>query len=152
MIATTRNAGDVLAARLFWPAFKFCNPTGMLPKLNVVTINHSLGAFLRSVVVIANDIGGLDEITIAANQVCSIVRHGRSLNRCQILHPSRCTTLVNIAQFQKLDEAQILSNSAKGFRNWTKRTASRNPFVSCLLVKHANVRDDQFKSRETLPL
>jgi hypothetical protein len=86
MIATTRNAGDVLAATLFWPAFEFCNPAGMLPKLNVVTVNHSLGAFLRSVVVIANDIDGLDEITIAANQVCSIVRHGRSLKRCQRLH------------------------------------------------------------------
>src|SRR5664279_1000879 len=29
---------------------------------------------------------------------------------------------------------------------------SRNGFASSLLVKHANVRDDRFKSRETLPL
>lgn len=29
---------------------------------------------------------------------------------------------------------------------------SRNRFTSCLLVRHANVRDDRFKSREALPL
>jgi len=61
-------------------AFKSCNPAGVLPKLDVVTVNHSLGAFLRSVVIIANEIDGLNEMIVAANQVSSIVRHGRSLS------------------------------------------------------------------------
>ena len=47
----------------------------MLPKLDVVTVNHSLGAFLRSVLIIAGEIDSLNKIAVAANQVCSIVRH-----------------------------------------------------------------------------
>jgi hypothetical protein len=62
------------AVRLFSLAFKFCNPAGVLPKLYVVTVNHSLGAFLRTFVIVANEIDGLNEITVAANQVCSITR------------------------------------------------------------------------------
>jgi hypothetical protein len=60
-------------------AFKSYNPAGVLPKLDVVTVNHSLGAFLRSVVVDAVEIDGLNEIALVANQVCSIVRHRRFL-------------------------------------------------------------------------
>ncbi|HEX7564050.1 MAG TPA: hypothetical protein VF396_12490 [Bradyrhizobium sp.] len=47
--------GDLLVVALFSLAFKFCNPAGMLPKFDVVTVNHSLGAFLGSVVIIADD-------------------------------------------------------------------------------------------------
>jgi hypothetical protein len=65
-----------LVVTLFSLAFKFCNPAGMLPKFDVVTVNHSLGAFLRSVVIIADEIDGLDDVAIPANQVSSIVRHG----------------------------------------------------------------------------
>jgi hypothetical protein len=62
---------------LFLLAVKLCNPAGVLPKLDVVTVDHSLGAFLRSVVVSAVEINGLNEIAISANQVRSIVRHSR---------------------------------------------------------------------------
>jgi hypothetical protein len=67
---------DPLVAALFSLAFEFCNPADMLPKFDVVTIDHSLGAFLRSVVIIADEIDGLDDVAIPANQVSSIVRHG----------------------------------------------------------------------------
>jgi hypothetical protein len=70
------ECGDLPVVELLSRACEFCNPAGMLPKLHVVNVNHSLGAFLRSVVIVANEIDGLDEITVSANQVCSIVRHG----------------------------------------------------------------------------
>ena len=38
--------GDLLVVALFSLAFKFYNPAGMLPKFDVVTVNHSLRAFL----------------------------------------------------------------------------------------------------------
>jgi hypothetical protein len=60
---------------LFSRACEFCNPAGVLPKLNVVTVNHSLGAFLRSFVIIAAEINRLNEVAISANQVSPIVRH-----------------------------------------------------------------------------
>jgi hypothetical protein len=72
------ECGYLPVVELLSLAFKFCNPAGVLPKLNVVTVNHSLGTFLCGVVIVANEIDGLNEITVAANQVCSIVRHGRS--------------------------------------------------------------------------
>jgi hypothetical protein len=67
--------GDLLVVALFSLAFKFCNPAGMLPKFDVVTVNHSLGAFLRSFVIIAAEINRLNEVAISANQVSPIVRH-----------------------------------------------------------------------------
>lgn len=67
--------GDLLVVALFSLAFKFCNPAGMLPKLDVVTVNHSLGAFLGSVVIIADEIDDLDDVAISAHQASSIVRH-----------------------------------------------------------------------------
>jgi len=67
--------GDLLVVALFSLAFKFCNPAGMLPKLDVVTVNHSLGAFLGSVVIIADEIDDLNDVAISAHQVRSIVRH-----------------------------------------------------------------------------
>lgn len=39
----------------------------MLPKLDVVTVNHSLGAFLRGGAVDAVEIDGLNKIAVAAN-------------------------------------------------------------------------------------
>jgi hypothetical protein len=47
----------------------------VLPKLNVLTVNHSLGAFFRSFVIIAVEINRLYVVAISANQVSSIVRH-----------------------------------------------------------------------------
>jgi hypothetical protein len=67
--------GDLLAVTLFPLAFKFCNPAGMLPKFDVVTVNHSLGAFPGSVVIIADEIDDLDDVAISAHQASSIVRH-----------------------------------------------------------------------------
>ena len=67
--------GDLLVVALFSPAFKFCNPTGMLPKFDVVTVNHSLGAFLGSVVIIADEIDDLNDVAISAHRASSIVRH-----------------------------------------------------------------------------
>ena len=40
-------------------SFKCCNPASVLPKFYVVTVNHSLGTFLCSVVIVANEIDGL---------------------------------------------------------------------------------------------
>jgi hypothetical protein len=58
-------------------AFKFLDPAVVLPKLNVVTIDHFAGAYLRTVVVIANEIDGFHETAVVANKVCSIVCHDR---------------------------------------------------------------------------
>jgi hypothetical protein len=60
----------------------------VLPKFDVVTVNHSLGAFLRSVVVNAVEIDGFNEIAVVANQVCSIVRHRRFLTLASPKMPS----------------------------------------------------------------
>jgi hypothetical protein len=49
----------------------------MLPKLDVVTVNHSLGAFLGSVVIIADEIDDLNDVAISTHQASSIVRHRR---------------------------------------------------------------------------
>jgi hypothetical protein len=67
--------GDLLVVALFSLAFKFCNPAGMLPKFDVVTVNHSLGAFLGSVVIIADEIDDLNDVAISAHRASSIVRH-----------------------------------------------------------------------------
>lgn len=53
--------GDLLVVALFSLAFKFCNPAGVLSKFDVVTVNPSLGAFLGSVVIIADEIDDLNE-------------------------------------------------------------------------------------------
>ena len=41
----SRPIGQRSRGRLLSLAFKFCNPAGVLPKLDVVTVNHSLGTF-----------------------------------------------------------------------------------------------------------
>jgi hypothetical protein len=58
-------------------AFKLGNLAVVLPKLNVVTIDHLPGAFPCAVVVVADQIDGFHEMTVPANKVCSIIRHGR---------------------------------------------------------------------------
>lgn len=58
-------------------AFKLLNPAVVLPKLNVVTIDHLPGAFLCAVVVIADEIDGFHEVTVTANKIRSIMRHNR---------------------------------------------------------------------------
>src|ERR1700677_3497707 len=69
------ECGYLPVVELLSLACEFCNPAGVLPKLNVVTVNHSLGAFLRSFVIIAVEIKRLNEVAVSANQVSSIVRH-----------------------------------------------------------------------------
>jgi hypothetical protein len=88
--------------RLISLAFKFCNPAGMLPKFDVVTVNHSLSALLRSVVIIADEIDGLDDVAISANQVSSIVRHGWAIPHTGAPNSpsSRSRTLDSIGSLQ----------------------------------------------------
>jgi hypothetical protein len=38
---------------LFGPVFELCNPAGVLPKLNVMTVHHFLRPFSRGVVILA---------------------------------------------------------------------------------------------------
>jgi hypothetical protein len=54
----------------------------LLPKLNVVAIDHLPGTFPCTVIVIADQIDGLHEMAVTANKVRPIVRHDRrSLTR-----------------------------------------------------------------------
>jgi hypothetical protein len=55
---------------------KFLDPAVVLPKLNVVIINHFAGAFPGTVVVIANEIDGFLKMAVMADEVGSIVCHG----------------------------------------------------------------------------
>jgi hypothetical protein len=66
-----------LESQLFRMRVKLRNPAVVLPKLNVVTIDHLPGTFLCTVVVVADQIDGFHEMTVPANKVCSIVRHSR---------------------------------------------------------------------------
>ena len=59
--------------------FKLRNPAILLPKFNVVTVDHLPGAFSCPVVVIADEIDGLHEMAVTADKVRSIVRHIRAL-------------------------------------------------------------------------
>jgi hypothetical protein len=59
-------------------ALKLLDPAVVLPKFNVVTVDHLPGAFPCTIVVIADQIDGLHEMTVAANKVGSVVRHDRS--------------------------------------------------------------------------
>jgi hypothetical protein len=47
----------------------------MLPKLNVVTVNHFLCPLSRCVVILAVQVDGFDEIAVLANKIGSIMRH-----------------------------------------------------------------------------
>ena len=52
------ECGYLPVVELLSLAFKFCNPAGVLPKLNVVTVNHSLGTFLCGVTPVTCTLGG----------------------------------------------------------------------------------------------
>jgi hypothetical protein len=58
-------------------AFELFDPAVVLPKLDVVTIDHLPGTFPCTVVVITDEIDGLHEMTVTANKVRPIVRHDR---------------------------------------------------------------------------
>jgi hypothetical protein len=60
-------------------AFKLFNPAVVLPKFDVVTIDHLPGAFPCAVVVIANQVDGFHEMAIMADKVRAIMRHDRTL-------------------------------------------------------------------------
>jgi hypothetical protein len=64
--------------QLFRMAFKLLNSAVVLPKFDVVTIDHLPGAFSCAVVVIADQIDGFYEMAVAADEVGSIVRHDRT--------------------------------------------------------------------------
>jgi hypothetical protein len=70
-----RNLAAKLFRKLFRTAFKLRNPAVVLPKFNVVTIDHLPGVFAGGFVVIADEIDGFHEMTVTANKVGSIVRH-----------------------------------------------------------------------------
>jgi hypothetical protein len=59
-------------------AFKFLNSAVVLPKFDVVTVDHLLGALPCAVVVIADEIDGFHEMTVTADKVRPIVRHDRT--------------------------------------------------------------------------
>jgi hypothetical protein len=49
----------------------------VLPKFNVVTIDHFPGVFSCAIVVIVNQIYGFRKMAVTANKAGSIVRHDR---------------------------------------------------------------------------
>ena len=57
-------------------AFELRNPAVVLPKFNVVTVDYLPGAFPCGGVVIADQIDGFHELTVTANKVGAIIRHG----------------------------------------------------------------------------
>jgi hypothetical protein len=74
-------------------AFKLLDPAVVLPELDVVAIDHLPGAFPCTVIVIADEIDGLHEMTVTANKVRPIVRHDRRslLGRFEFANkPGRC--------------------------------------------------------------
>ncbi len=59
-------------------AFKLLYSAILLPKLDVVTVDHLPGAFSCVVVVIADEIDGFHEMAVAVNKVRPIVCHDQS--------------------------------------------------------------------------
>jgi hypothetical protein len=57
-------------------AFELRNPAILLPQFNVVTVHHFPGAFRCIVVIVADEIDGFHELTVTANKVGAIIRHG----------------------------------------------------------------------------
>jgi hypothetical protein len=57
---------------------KLLNSAVVLPKFNVVTIDHFPGVFSCAVVVIANQIDGFHKMAVTANKVRSVVCHDRT--------------------------------------------------------------------------
>jgi hypothetical protein len=58
-------------------AFKLLDSAVVLPKFNVMTVDHLPGAFPCTIVVIADEIDGLHEMAVTADKIRSIVRHTR---------------------------------------------------------------------------
>jgi hypothetical protein len=58
-------------------AFKLLDSAVVLPKFDVVAVDHLPGAFSCTVVIIADEIDGLHEMAVTANKIRSIVRHTR---------------------------------------------------------------------------
>jgi hypothetical protein len=56
-------------------AFELLNSAVVLPKFNVVTVDHLPGAFPCAVVVIADEVDGLHKLAVTANKVRSIMGH-----------------------------------------------------------------------------
>jgi hypothetical protein len=75
MTATRRNGRFSRSSGYFRLPSNFAILRACCRSSTVVTVNHSLGAFLRGGAVDAVEIDGLNKIAVAANQVCSIVRH-----------------------------------------------------------------------------
>jgi hypothetical protein len=63
--------------RLFSFAIKPRNPAGVFPQLDIMTVDHLLGAFPCVVVVSAVEVDSFNGMAVTANEVCSIVRHNR---------------------------------------------------------------------------
>src|ERR1700678_2000150 len=53
------------------------NPAGVFPQLDIVTVDHLFGVFLRIVVISAVEIHSFDMMAVAVNKKCSILRHNR---------------------------------------------------------------------------
>jgi hypothetical protein len=51
------------------------NPAGVFPQLNIMIVDHLFGAFPRVVFICAVEIDSFDVMAVAANKICSIVRH-----------------------------------------------------------------------------
>jgi hypothetical protein len=59
-------------------AYKFLNSAVVLPKLDVVTVDHLPGTFSCAVIVIADEIDGFHKMAVTANKVRPVVCHDRS--------------------------------------------------------------------------
>jgi hypothetical protein len=59
-------------------AVELFNLAVVLPKFNIVTVDHLPGAFSCAVVVIADEIDGFHEMAVTADKVRAIVRHDRT--------------------------------------------------------------------------
>jgi hypothetical protein len=62
-----------ITQRLFSLAAELCNSAGVMPKLNIVPINHFEGAFLCSVVIGAGEVDCLNVVAVTANKVRLII-------------------------------------------------------------------------------
>jgi hypothetical protein len=116
------ECGCLPVVELLSRACEFCNPADVLPKLNVVTVNHSLGAFLRSFVIIAVEINRLYVVAISANQVSSIVRHSWT-----ILHtgaPSSPSSQPRTLDSVRDDPASVFECSMRGSWHLAQRGQS----------------------------
>jgi hypothetical protein len=75
------STGGIITIRLPQPSFslavKLWNSAGVMPKLNIVTINHFEGAFHCGFVVGADEVDCFNAVAVTANNVPLIVRLNR---------------------------------------------------------------------------